>query len=237
MYIVTGDMSKAQTWMRFYQRISRRPKITQTLEIPIAITEGEEGIRVTKESREYPKSTAKASWQAIQKLKKKTGHTEDPLWVKVEPSSTITASDIEVEIMNAAKKGFFADVVVLDYADILLPEVNSRSMDFRHQQNETWKVLRRISQRFHCCVVTATQTAASSYKSNIIKKDDFSEDKRKASHVTGMLGINQTSNEKVDGIYRLNWVVLRDGVWADHQTVTTAGNLALACPCMVSASF
>jgi hypothetical protein len=240
MYIVTGDMSKTQTWLRFYQRLTRRPKLTQTLEIPTALTEGEEGVRVTKESREYPKATPKASWQAVQKLKKKMGHKEgspDPLWVKVVPSSTITASDVEREVMQAAKKGIFVDVVVLDYADILLPEVGSRTMDFRHQQNETWKVLRRISQKFHCCVVTATQAAASSYKAPIIKMGDFSEDKRKTSHVTGMLGINQTPKEKTDGIYRLNWIATRDGIWADYQTVTTAGNLALACPCMVSAIF
>lgn len=235
LYYVTGDMSEEDTWERFHQRASRRPEKSQTLDIPTSISKRDEEIRVTKESREAPKLTGKKAYETMKEFIRKTGSDELRIKTKVAPSSTLTASDIEADVLEWVGKGFVPDVVVVDYADILSPEINSRQMDFRHQQNETWKVLRRISQRFHLCMVTATQTAASSYKSKTIQKGDFSEDKRKAAHVTGMLGINQTSKEKVDGVYRLNWIVLRKGVWADHQTVTTAGNLAIANPCIVSA--
>ena len=146
----------------------------------------------------------------------------------------MSAGDIERDIAIFFKEGWEPDVIVIDYADILKPEAHCKTWEYRQQINETWKVLRRISQTFHILVVTATQTSASSYNSPTIKKTDFSEDKRKAAHITGMLGINQTSEEKSQGIYRLNWVFLRDGAWTDTQVVYTAGQLALACPCVIS---
>ena len=76
--------------------------------------------------------------------------------------------------------------------------------------------------------------AARGYDAWVLRKKDFSEDKRKNAHVTGLIGINQTSEEKQFGIYRLNWVALRDGKWSDSQVIWTAGNLAVANPCMVS---
>jgi hypothetical protein len=82
--------------------------------------------------------------------------------------------------------------------------------------------------------VGATQAAARAYDQWLIRKGDFSEDKRKNAHVTGMIGINRTAAEKKKGIYRLNWVFLRDGVWTETQCVWTAGNLALGCPAMRS---
>ena len=40
--------------------------------------------------------------------------------------------------------------------------------------------------------------------------DDFSEDKRKRSHVTAVVGLNQTEAEKEVGVYRLNCYAVRE---------------------------
>ena len=237
LYYVTGDMSRDQTYKRFHVRASRRPKKTQTLEIPTAITQDGDRVHVAKESKEVKGITGKVAYEVMKEFKSKTGSTEFRVKTTVASAASLSASSIRSDIEENIKKGFVPDVVVIDYADILLAEPGTTQQDFRHQQNATWLMLRKISQDFHLCLVTATQTAASSYKANIIRASDFSEDKRKAGHVTGMLGINQTSNEKVDGVYRLNWMFCRESAWAEHECVTTAGNLAIGRPCIVSAIF
>lgn len=235
LYYITGDMSERQMMRRLLVRAARRPLSAGTYRKPKRIKVKDGKVRVLSEEIVFKELTAAAASKAMQEVLAKTATKQSRLRIKVLESSTLAASDIERDIEELAKtEDWVPDVVVVDYADILLAEPHSKSFDYRHQINETWKVMRRISQKFHLLFVTATQTAATSYDSPRIKKGDFSEDKRKAAHVTGMLGINQTSDEKLQGVYRLNWVVLRDGIWTDSQEVTCAGNLALACPCIIS---
>lgn len=237
LYYVLGDMSEDQANKRLYSRITRLPSVHLKGEIRIptslVIKDGEPKMSFRNEKKE--KLTGKDIWQAAENLRQSTATKELPIKVKVAGASVISASDIERDVKTFAQAGWVPDVVVLDYADLLLPEPHSRTQEFRHQVNESWKVLRRIALDYHLLMLTATQAAATAYESKVIRKRDFSEDKRKNSHVTGMLGINQSPEEKKLGLYRLNWVFLRDGEWADTQQVWTAGNLAIASPCILSA--
>jgi len=108
------------------------------------------------------------------------------------------------------QEGFVPDLIVVDYADILDPDPDCKRLQSRDQHNKIWQRLRRLSQERHCLVVTATQAAASSYDRDVLKRGDFSEDKRKYAHVTAMYGLNQTDEEKKIGIMRLNEMVVRD---------------------------
>jgi len=232
---VIGDMSADQWKRRLYSRVTRRPFRTQTLRVPKAmrIIDGEARLKFRNKLRE--KLTQAEVFRAEETLRQQMAFNEIPLRVQTCGASIVSASDIERDVQECAQEGWVPDMVVVDYVVLLAPEVGSKQMDYRHQVNESWKVLRRISLDGHLLMVTATQAAGTAYDGFLIRKKDFSEDKRKNAHVTGMLGINQTSDEKPDGIYRLNWLFLRDGNWADNETVWTAGNLSIGCPCMVSA--
>lgn len=105
-------------------------------------------------------------------------------------------------------EGFVADVIVIDYADIMAPE--SGRAEYRHQQNETWQALRALSQERHCLLVTATQADSASYSQKSLSLKNFSEDKRKYAHVTSMLALNQTQVEKRLGVMRISQLVVRD---------------------------
>jgi hypothetical protein len=236
LYYVVGDMSQDQAMRRLLCRVARRPLQSDIVHKPIRIKKGddEDTAKVVTESIRMRGLTVKLARRSMRAVLVKTASSQPRLKIKCVESSTLSAGMIEADIAELAKQDWVPDMVVVDYADLLLPEPHCRQWEYRHQVNETWKILRRISQKFHLLLVTATQTAATSYGTKRIKKGDFSEDKRKAAHVTGMLGINQTTREKKQGIYRLNWVFLRDGAWADSQTVMTAGNLSLACPCIIS---
>lgn len=235
LYYVLGDMSDVQVKRRLYSRITRRPPSTTTVKIPrkIKVVKGViEKVWFRTEEREG--LTGRAVWEASEKLRQATATKELPLKLKCAGASVLSATDIERDMEQLTQEGFVPDVVVIDYADLLASEPGSKNLEFRHQVNESWKVLRRIALDYHCLVCTATQAAATSYDANVIRKKDFSEDKRKNAHVTGMLGINQNAVEKQLGVYRLNWVFLRDGQWADAQVVWTAGCLSISAPAIKS---
>jgi len=118
---------------------------------------------------------------------------------------------------------FIPDVIVIDYADNLAPE--DRREEYRHQINRTWKLLRGLSQERHCLVVTATQASADSYDQATISMKHFSENKLKNAHVTSMVGLNQTLDEKQARLMRLNMIIQREGEFYANQSVTVAQDL------------
>jgi len=139
---------------------------------------------------------------------------------------------IQETIENWTREDWVPDVIIIDYADILL--MNGAGLEGRDLINDTWKKLRALSQKFHCLVVTATQADASSYDATIITKKNFSEDKRKIAHVTGMIGLNQSPEEKELGVMRLNWLKVRDEAFSENKCVFVAGCLSIANPAIRS---
>lgn len=124
-------------------------------------------------------------------------------------NNTLSVKEIEALIELWEKQdGFSPDVIVVDYADILVSDVK----EFRHSQNDIWKSLRGLSQKRHCLVITATQADAKSYEQERLTLSNFSEDKRKYAHVTAMYGLNQDPHgrEKELGVLRINELVVRD---------------------------
>jgi len=119
--------------------------------------------------------------------------------------------------------------IVIDYADILAPPIKN-AVESRDQINATWKMMSKMRQELHCLVVTATQADADSYDADILKRSNFTDDRRKHDHVTAMLGINQTSVEKERGIYRLNWLDRRGEAYSEREVCYTAGCLDIADP-------
>jgi hypothetical protein len=76
-------------------------------------------------------------------------------------------------------------------------------------------------------VVAPTQADAASYEQHTQKMKNFSEDKRKLAHVTGLIGLNQTDTEKGGGIMRLNWIVLREAPFEARRCLYVAQCLPL----------
>lgn len=235
LWYVLGDMSSDQVRRRLYCRATRRPFKTQMIRIPTKVKPLKKG-EFDYDSKEEERKALSAIEvrNAADELKKKMSTKELKLKLKAVGGGMLSAGDVEIDIQNFAKADEPIDVVVVDYADELAAEPHTRTMDKRHQINETWRILRRIALNNHCLMVTATQSAATAYDKDVIRKTDFSESKTKNAHVTGALGINQTPEEKKLGIFRLNWLFLREGKWADNQTVMVAGNLAIACPAIIS---
>ncbi len=156
----------------------------------------------------------------------------DNFRVSVHNNLSISISGIKSILEIWAKGGWVADVVVIDYADNLAPVDNKE--ETRDRINTTWKLMRALSMSQHVLLVTATQTKMESYKAHWLTKSHFADDRRKVDQVTGFVGINVTTEEKRQGLCRLNWIVLRGGDFDETRGCYVAGCLALANPAVKS---
>lgn len=231
-FFEVGDQSQAQVIRRIAARAAGRPyKADRLVRVPTALDTSSEPAEVDYEERSYD---APMTWDevsaAFRNLSREVG--KDRLKLSVHPNSSISALGIEAIVESWVRSGWVPDAIVLDYIDILAP-IDGKA-DTRDQINATWKALRRLNQQYHCLLVGATQADAASYDAKMLTMRNFSEDKRKHSHVTGMVGINQTTKEKEKGIYRLNWIVGRDLEFSTDRCVYTAACLPLANPAVIS---
>lgn len=154
------------------------------------------------------------------------------------PAGVLTVSDIR-KCLNEWERydGFVPDVVTIDYADLLSAD-DGHVNEFRHRQDHIWKNLRALSQERHALVLTATQADAESYKRGRLSISNFSEDKRKLSHVTAQYGLNQDPDgrEKKLGILRVNEIVVREGDFSSDNEVHILQDLAICRPFLGSFS-
>jgi hypothetical protein len=236
LFYSVGDMTQRQMLRRFGTRAAGRPIEASSIYIPRSMRRNAEGRIVVDADREQFRDRIKTSevLDAMFRVLEKTAHKDSLLRLKCTPNSTTSISDIDADIEEHVRNGFVPDVVVIDYMDILAPEPGSGHDDARHRINENWKAGRRLSQKHHVLALSATQSDAASYDQRRITRKNFSEDKRKIAHVTGMPAINQTDEEKNQGVFRLNWVALREAHYTESSEVTVAGELAIANPAIRS---
>lgn len=144
-------------------------------------------------------------------------------------NGTLSVPKIESIMDSWERKGFVPDIVIIDYADIL--EGNKR-LELRHQENEKWKQLRKLSQDKNCLVITATQADAKSYEKDLLTQTNFSEDKRKYAHVTAMFGLNQDKEgrEKKLGVMRINQLIAREDEFIVTDTIKVLQSISTGQP-------
>jgi len=235
-FFEAGDMSQNQIMRRLMIRVSGRPLYPCKLHIPVAmkIREKENVARVKSKVKTFHK---KLNWKIAKKACEEVMRTKikskRPLFkLSCHPNSTLNVRMMKSILQNWERDDWVPDVIVVDYADIM--NMDFPGIEGRDRINETWKQLRALSQEYHCLVVTATQADASSYDAKTITMQNFSEDKRKFAHVTGMVGLNVVDAEKSRDIIRLNWIVLRESRFNVQKCVHVAGCLGLSNPAIKS---
>ncbi len=234
-YFQAGDMSQNQIMRRLMLRTSGRPLNPKEIKYPIAIKKRNDGsIRTrTKIKRYKDKLSWQVSYRACKKIMRKKVKSKSSYFkLSCHPNTTLSVKNIESILQDWEKLLWTPDVIVIDYADIL--NMSYYGIEGRDRINETWNQLRALSQKLHCLVVTATQSDALSYEKELMTMQNFSDDKRKAAHVTGLVGINQTPQEKLKGIFRLNFLKLRDDNFYVSKCIYIAGCLDIADPAIKS---
>jgi len=229
-----GDMSEKQIIRRFAVRMAGRPFRGGSYEKPSGLRwEENDGHRTLEVDYDTIEVESELSWRPVVKAAERMmrGRTSSMFKMSVHSNATMTMSLMHSIIDRWAVQGWVPDVIVVDYADLVEPPYG---MEERQGINHNWKYMRRLSQDYHSCFVTATQSDAGSYDSYLLTKRHFTGDKRKLSHVTGMLGINMTFEEKNKQLTRLNWIVNREEDWSEDKTVHVAGCLKVGRPAILS---
>lgn len=223
-YFSVGDMNAKQIRRRLIPRIARRPIQAKDIMVPTFISAG--GLMdedsVDFERHTFTEALSRDSFAAVAAQWSASSMGQNIRLFDV-PMSTVSAEGVRLRATRLLHSDWPPDVIVIDYADILAP-INGQD-ETRHQINRTWQELRRISQELDCLVATATQADAASYATQTLSRANFSEDKRKMAHVTGMVGINQTAIEKQCQVTRLNWILGRE--LEVNEPVHVAGCLGL----------
>ena len=146
------------------------------------------------------------------------------------PNGTLTMRKIDTILDIWEKEDeFIPDVVLIDYPDIMDDEMVK---EFRHKQNKIWMDGRGLSQKRHVLLIWVTQTDANAYTKNLVKMENFSEDKRKYAHPTAFYALNQDKDgrEKALGIMRINEIVIREGEFDSNHQVHVLQNLKRGLP-------
>lgn len=237
-FFSTGDMTQAQMVERLVIRAAKRPMEKCVYRVPTEIHrpcgDGKLPPDVEfKEKETHAPMTKEEGRAAIEKHRTEVIGSKKPyLRMSTHGNSTISVKGIDAILKRWRREGFDAKVVVIDYADILaMPDGGE---EVRNQINATWKHLRALSQQ-GICVVVATQANAEGGLTELLGRQNFSEDKRKLAHVTEMFGINQNEEtEKELQVFRLNWIVRRSAKFQSKDVVYCAGCLDIGNPVIKS---
>lgn len=240
-YFQAGDLSEADIKDRFLVRVKRHPSESTNgdlswpceIDIPVRLERKKDDriaqVTASKVKRfDRPIDSAEEWAEEIvalvrDKLKSKRS------FLKI----SVHANDLTVAGMRAildawALDGWIPDIVVTDYADILVP-ADPRA-ERLHQVRQVWQDLRRLNLQLDCLMLSATQTKAAAYGKEIQDRSDFSENHLKYAEVTAMVAINQKPEEKEKQISRLSYLVRRKGAFSIRKCVHLAGCLAISSP-------
>jgi hypothetical protein len=234
-FFEAGDMSQNQVMRRLMVRVAKKPMKRCLVEYPLEleVNNGKGAVTKTKRKRFKRGLNYKKAIEARDRLLNEKLQSNDPLFkLSCHPNSTLSINGIKNILTTWEQDGWVPDVIIIDYSDIL--NMDHYGLEGRDRINETWKQMRGMSQQYHCLVVTATQANAASYGIDTLSRSNFSEDKRKLAHVTAMIGINTSDEEKEHHILRLNYIARRESEYNEESCVCVAACLELANPCVIS---
>lgn len=228
LYLQCGDMPEGQSNERILNRICQRPTLSMPFKVPRKI------LHVAGEWKTVQKfyNDPNAKKTMPKKIRLVTGQhffqekCPPDSWLKTKQFSKGQLTSKELDRLV---KRYQPSLVVLDFVDLLY-EVPG--IDKRHAVERNWGELRAIAIRHNVPVVTATQSDAKGYTIKWLGLENFSDSKDKNGHCSDMIGINQSSEEKRYGVYRLNWVARRN---ADSTVkLVTAACLPKSDPAVLS---
>jgi replicative DNA helicase len=191
------EMNEKQVLSRIAQQLTGQPRkySDKGIDVKIPSFNDDNTIRVRRFNRKGLKPGI--AMRAINKIKLLAGRGD--IYVTCFPAYSASVKDIQnhMELLER-EKNIVADIVVVDYADILS---GGKVSEYRHQIDLVWKQLRALAQEKNCLVVTASHSNKSTYN-NDMQQGDISEDIRKMNHVSCMIGLNQNNKDKENCVMR-----------------------------------
>ena len=140
----------------------------------------------------------------IEALKGKTGKFK----IHEFPPGSFSPNMLRRLIERHKNKGLIFDLIVLDYADLMIPDF--RMNDAIENSKNVYTGLRAIATEEDAAVLTATQTNRDGFKSTVAKAEHVAEDFNKVRIADLVISINATEEEKAVGEARLYFAASRN---------------------------
>jgi len=125
------------------------------------------------------------------------------------PPGSLTATDIRRLLNKMEARGKKYDLIIIDYADIMAPEVRVRD-DSIENSKQIYLGLRAVAHEFDAAVLTATQTNREGFKATVAGMTHVADDINKARTVDLLISINSTEDERARGECRLYFAASRN---------------------------
>jgi len=218
VWYFTFEMTKTQMWRRIWQSWSDSPRHCDgEFEVPKFNEFGE----VELVTQKFHKSTA----EELIKLRKEmmSQFRLSAFETFARPKNSFKVSQLREMIETSyLNRNSIPDVIVLDYADIMLPD---RQQEKRQELDQIWGDLSAIAEEFNLAVVTGTQTNRSTFTKDI-EEGDSSEANSKMTHVDKAWAINQDSLNKEQKLVRYSCLFNRHDENNSNHQVAVLQNLA-----------
>jgi len=221
---VSLEMPRNQMLRRIWMSLTRKPKRTRMVKIP-------KFIEMDDSTPEHPMWMVESSEKEVEAISPSPDFFKEwkhryrkyfkggDIKLKCIPAKSITVNDLAIQLDNMQYfEDFTPDIVVIDYADLLASRVQGEE---RHKLDDIWSNLRRIALQRNICIITASQANRGSIGEDL-SIGSVAEDFRKVAHVTKMIGINASKEEKANGIFRISQVAERDDETTFEQAYVTS---------------
>lgn len=130
------------------------------------------------------------------------------LHIKEYPSGSLKVSNLRRYLESARNKGVQYDLICVDYADLMAPEVKSPNQIENFRQ--IYVDLRALAFEYNCAILTATQTNREGAKAKVAEMTHVAEDFNKIRTADIVISINTTKEERLKGEARLYFVASRN---------------------------
>jgi replicative DNA helicase len=221
---ISLEMPKKAMLKRAYQSIMAQPKREMQVDLPFFSESGTiESRMVGKEGISSKKILKKAD--AMTTFLKSGGGFR----LMCRPANSVNVQDVKAELHNLEHyDNFVPDIIIFDYADIMAAEEGS-SKEYRHKIDHTWKALRGLAQERNALVITASQSTREGFNKDV-DESGVAEDIRKLAHVTHMMTLNQSKEEKKRGIMRISMLANRNEEFQTDDEVVCLYNYSIGKP-------
>jgi hypothetical protein len=174
------------------------------------------------ETMEIPKFEPMYVSQKLHHFDKMYSHL---IRLKTYPRFTANVADITYDLNLLEQDNFIADVIIIDYADILKPEDDI--MEGIQKEDRTWIALAQLASERMALVIAPTQVNKAALEANLLKESHTARWIGKLGHVDAMLAISQTEEEKRMGRSRLSTMLHRHMDYDPGSTITLLQKIAL----------
>lgn len=215
---VSLEMPWRQVVRRSWQILTAKPRKSGTVTLPY-FEKSDSGLYVVKSKKQKRKGIDAMTVKEIEEEQEKIRRQSrtGKLYIETLATDSVTIEQIEERVDNLYYfDNFSVDVIVIDYADLLMPSEYFR--EYRHKLDAIWKRLRRLSQERNVLVLSASQTGRQGTKKDSDQKD-IAEDIRKLGHVSKMMVLNQSQTDYEKNVMRLKVLKDRDRKRTNKEVV------------------